>query len=176
MRHWLSRIGITLTLMTALAMGAAALTPQQLDTAIAAVSAEYPEAVVVEVHVESNWDNPLISMQLDNGWEVYVASTTGEIIDRTRNHTRRDDRRLARQIRDGDIRSIPEAYRSILDQLAATGPVANSDGATLYDLGFDREYGRLMVNASFRPAVQAVAARLLRHADPRRRSPRPRPV
>lgn len=126
-----------------------ALTPDKMNEVIEVGTAAEGDAVALELSVESSWDDPIIAIELDNGWEVYVSSS-GEILSRERDLVRREDRRVAAAVRDGELMTLGDAWTRILDQLMTSERYNWLAAGDLHAIEYDREFRRAVVEVELR--------------------------
>jgi hypothetical protein len=130
----------------------AALSPSQLRMAMDAATDSEPDSVILEVSIASSWDEPIVEVEIDNGWELYVASGTGEILGRERDVTSREDRQIAAAVRAGELVSLDAAWERILMQLEQSERHNWLGAGDVHTIEYDVEFRRPVVEVQFRPS------------------------
>jgi uncharacterized membrane protein YkoI len=127
-----------------------ALTPDEMNEVIEIGTASEGDAVALELSVESSWDDPILAIELDNGWEVYVAASSGEVLSRERELVRREDRRVAAAVREGELMTLGDAWTRILDQLTTSERYDRVTADDFHAIEYDREFRRRVVEVELR--------------------------
>ncbi|MFW5827052.1 MAG: PepSY domain-containing protein [Alkalispirochaeta sp.] len=125
-----------------------ALTPERINEAVEIGVATEGDAVALSV--QSSWDDLIIAIELDNGWEVYVSPSSGEVLRRERDLVRRKDRLMAAAVRNGQLMTLGNAWALILDQLRASERYDWVTTTDLHSIEYDREFRRAVVEAELR--------------------------
>jgi len=129
---------------------AAAIAPEDVVTVVSAVQREFPDAVVVDIEIESSRGGAVVSVENDSGFELYIRAADGTVVDRDRDLLNWEDRRIIDQLReDPEILSLAQAYRGLLEAAQADPTMSDIAPEYLESLGYDVEYRNLVIEVTF---------------------------
>ena len=132
--------------------GVSALTPDQLRDAVSTVTAAEGDVIVLELSVEGAWDDPIVAVELDNGWEVYVSTASGEILSRERELLGWGDRQVAAAVRSNEVIALDDAWPQILQQLATSERHRWVTPDDIRGIEYDTEFRRRVIEVELRRA------------------------
>lgn len=131
-----------------------AIDPERLDEVVVHALNEAPGALVVEVGIEEGWDGPIADIEFGDGSEMYVALRESGYVTIGREYDTADGarRRIVERIQAGgaDILPITEIYRVVIDSLDGGTHDLEIGSTDLYEIEYEIEYGRLVVEVTFR--------------------------
>jgi len=129
--------------------GVFSLSPGEMSALSRVVSLRNPGDVIIELETESEWDPPLVSLLLSSGEEVYIQ-VDGGILESRRAGLDREDRSAREELQAGRFIPLNEVYPVILQDLSTSRNYSFINADNFYSIGFDREYGRVLVVLEFR--------------------------
>jgi len=124
------------------------LTPGEMSSLFQIVSNRNPGDLILEVETESEWAPPLVSILLSTGQEVYLQ-VDGDVLESRREGLDRDERSARDEIEAGRFLPLHELYPVVLQELSNSRNFSFVGAEHFYSIGFDREYGRILVELEF---------------------------
>jgi hypothetical protein len=116
------------------AAGASTIEPEEIDRAIGIAESSQTNAIAVGVEVLPSDEEPILSVELEDGTEVDVDTSTWEVIRTARPLFARRQRRVGRAV--GDIGaqriSLSAVYRNVLQNAANAAVSAESVRSVQY--------------------------------------------
>jgi hypothetical protein len=137
-----------LLLLVVITPATSALTPGEIAAVAAAIAEDDPEAMILEVHLESSRSGGIVSVETSHNTEYYVGLASSEILERERGG--RGNARIADRIAENsDTMDLYSAYAAVLDYLATHDRYSRISEGDFSSIEYKIEFGRLIVEVVF---------------------------
>ncbi|MFP4431937.1 MAG: hypothetical protein ACOCU4_10865 [Alkalispirochaeta sp.] len=131
-----------------IAPGISALSPEDLSSVAGVIRADDPEAVILEIDMESSGRGGIVTVETNRAIEYYIGLASPEILERERRG--RMNARLARRVAAvPDTMNLPDAYRLVLEYLAQNDRYSRVSPGDFSSIEYQIEFGRLIVEVIF---------------------------
>ncbi|MFW5827053.1 MAG: PepSY domain-containing protein [Alkalispirochaeta sp.] len=136
--------------LCSLSVTVSALDPADLTGILAAVRQEEPDAIVLEIDLESRHSGGIVSVETDRGAEYYVRVDSAVILERERTWAGRGSTRITERIlEDTEVLDLAAAYQRIIAYMSYYDRYSRIDPADFSSIEYEIEFGRLIIEVFF---------------------------